>query len=67
MHMHRGGSGAHRTAAAASSTARSAAGLHQRQHRQPLPRAAHAAADRQRREVATAPQRAVAMASRRSL
>jgi len=47
--------------------ARSAAGLRQRQHREPLPRAAHAAADRQRREVAAAAQRAVMVASRRSL
>jgi len=47
--------------------ARSAAGLRQRQHRQPLPRAAHAAADWQRREVAAAAQRAVVVASRRSL
>jgi len=46
---------------------RSTAGLRQRQHRQPLPRAAHAAADRQRREVAAAAQRAVVVASRRSL
>jgi len=47
--------------------ARSAAGLRQRRHRLPLPRAAHAAADRQRREVAAAAQRAVVVASRRSL
>jgi len=47
--------------------ARSAAGLRQRQLREPLPRAAHAAADRQRREVAAAAQRAVMVASRRSL
>jgi hypothetical protein len=47
--------------------ARSTAGLQGQQHRQPLPRAAHAAADRQRREVAAAAQRAVVVASRRSL
>jgi hypothetical protein len=47
--------------------ARSTAGLHGQQHRLPLPRAAHAAADRQRREVAAAAQRAVVVASRRSL
>jgi hypothetical protein len=47
--------------------ARSAAGLRQRQHRQPLLRAAHAAADRQRWEVSAAAQRAVVVASRCSL
>ena len=47
--------------------ARSTAGLQRQQHREPLPRAAHAAADRQRREVAVAAQRAVVVSSRLSL